>query len=134
VKRDTKKHTGARRRAARRSSALLKWTVAAGAVALVVYGVSRMSNIAYSDKDLTMIDFSDLGPKAKRAALEEANAARCPCGCGMTLAQCVATDSTCPLRTGHIDLIRGMVARARVNANAGNDQRRGGELPSPNRG
>jgi hypothetical protein len=114
VKRDTKKHSGAKRRAARRSSALLKWTVATGVVALVVYGVSQMSNIAYSDKDLAMIDFSDLSPREKRTALKEANSARCPCGCGMTLAQCVATDGTCPLRNGHIDRIRDMVARARV--------------------
>jgi len=112
VKREAEKHTGAKRRAARRSSRLLKWTVAIGAVALVVYGVSQMSNIAYSDKDLAMIDFSDLNPKEKRTALEEANSARCPCGCGMTLAQCVATDTTCPLRNSDIDRIRGMVGRA----------------------
>jgi len=115
MKRDTKKLTGAKRRAARRSSRLLTWTVVIGAAALVVYGVSQMPNIAYSDKDLAMIDFSDLSPKAKRTALEEANTERCPCGCGMTLAQCVATDSTCPIRNSHIDLIRGMVARARTS-------------------
>jgi hypothetical protein len=115
VKRDTKKHAGAKRRAARRSSTLLTWTVAIGAVALVVYGVSQMSNIAYSDKDLAVIDFSDLSPKEKRTALEAANSARCTCGCGMTLAQCVATDSTCPLRNGHIDRIKGMVARAHTS-------------------
>ena len=109
------KQTGAKRRAARRSSRLVKWAVALGAVALAAYGVSQMSNIAYSDKDLTMIDFSDLSPQAKRTALEGANDARCPCGCGMTLAQCVATDSTCPMRNAHIDLIKGMVARARAS-------------------
>ncbi len=45
------------------------------------------------------IDFSGLDAKQKRGALEAANAARCNCGCGMTLAQCVATDSTCPIRS-----------------------------------
>lgn len=112
MKRDAKKQAGANRRAARRSSKLLTWAVAAGVVALVVYGVSQMSSIAYSDKDIGVIDFSDLSSKQKRTALEAANRARCTCGCGMTLAQCVSTDSTCPLRDGNIDRIKGMVAQA----------------------
>ena len=86
--------------------------MAVGVVALVVYGLSQMSSIAYSDKDLPVIDFSNLDSKEKRTALEAANSAHCTCGCGMTLAQCVATDSTCPLRTGNIDRIKGMVAKA----------------------
>ena len=112
MKPEAKKHAGAKRRKARRSSKLLTWIVAAGAVALVVYGVSQMSSIAYSDKDLGVIDFSNLDSKEKRTALEAANTARCTCGCGMTLAQCVATDSTCPLRVGNIDRIKGMVAQS----------------------
>ena len=112
MKPEAKKHAGAKRRKAQRSSKLLTWIVAAGAVALVVYGVSQMSSIAYSDKDLGVVDFSNLDSKEKRTALEAANTARCTCGCGMTLAQCVATDSTCPLRVGNIDRIKGMVAQA----------------------
>ena len=114
MKPEAKKHAGAKRRKARRSSKLLTWIVAAGAVALVVYGVSQMSSIAYSDKDLGVIDFSNLDSKEKRTALEAANTARCTCGCGMTLAQCVATDSTCPLRLTNIDRIKDMVADART--------------------
>ena len=114
MKRDAKRQAGAKRRAARRSSNLLTWTVTIGAVALVVYGVSQMSSIAYSDKDLAVIDFSNLSSKEKRTALEAANSARCTCGCGMTLAQCVATDSTCPLRDGNITRIKGMVAQAQT--------------------
>ena len=112
MKRNAKKQAGVRRRAAQRSSRLLTWIVAAGVVALVVYGVSQMSSIAYSDKDLAVIDFSNLTSKEKRTALEAANSAHCTCGCGLTLAQCVATDSTCPLREGNIDRIKGMVAQA----------------------
>ena len=112
MKRDAKRQAGAKRRAARRSSKLLTWIVAVGAVALVVYGVSQMSSIAYSDKDLGVVDFSDLTSKEKRTALEAANSAHCTCGCGLTLAGCVATDSTCPLRAGNIDRIKGMVAQA----------------------
>ena len=91
---------------------MMTWIVAVGAVSLVVYGISQMSSIAYSDKDLGVVDFSNLDSKEKRTALEAANTARCTCGCGMTLAQCVATDSTCPLRVGNIDRIKGMVAQA----------------------
>jgi len=84
----------------------------AGVLALIVYGVSQMSNIAYDDEDIAVVDFSNLDSTEKRTALEAANSARCTCGCGMTLAQCVATDSTCPVRTGNIDRIKAMVARA----------------------
>ena len=49
----------------------------------------------------------------KRTALEAANSARCTCGCGMTLAQCVSTDSTCPVREGNIGRIRTMVQQAK---------------------
>ena len=112
MKPDAKKQAGAKRRAARRSSKLMTWIVAAGAVALVAYGISQMSSIAYSDKDLGVVDFSNLDSKEKRTALEAANTARCTCGCGMTLAHCVATDSTCPLRVGNIDRIKGLVAQA----------------------
>lgn len=113
MKKDAKKQAGAKRRAARRSSRLVTWIGAIGAVSLVVYGVSQMSSIAYSDKDLGVVNFSDLNSKEKRTALEAANSAHCTCGCGMTLAQCVATDSTCPLRAGNITRINDMVAQAK---------------------
>lgn len=115
MKRETRKNAGATRRAARRRSRAVTWTVALGVVALIGYGISQMSTIAYGENRLPMIDFSGLTSAQKHAALEEANEERCPCGCGMTLAQCVAIDSTCPMRSAHIDLIRGMVARARAS-------------------
>lgn len=79
---------------------------------VVGYGVSRMSNIAYGEAAIKVVDFSGLDAKQKRGALEAANAARCTCGCAMTLAPCVATDSTCPIRDGNVDTIKGMVDRA----------------------
>jgi hypothetical protein len=96
------------RKAAGRSP-LFKWIVAAGVVGLVAYGVSQMSNIAYGEAEIKVIDFSGLDAKQRRTALEAANAARCTCGCGMTLAQCVATDSTCPVREDNIAQIRRIV-------------------------
>ena len=109
MKRDAKKQAGAKRRAARRSSRVLTWISVAAAAALVVYGISQMSNIAYGEKELSVINFSDLSSTQKRTALEAANTARCTCGCGMTLAQCVATDSTCPIRDTNVEKIKTLV-------------------------
>ena len=88
---------------------VLKWVVVAAIVGAAGYGLSQMSNIAYGDAEIKVIDFSGLDAKQKRGALEAANAARCNCGCGMTLAQCVATDSTCPIRQDNVDKIKKMV-------------------------
>ena len=96
------------RKAAGRSK-VVTWTVAAAVVGGIVYGVSQMSNVAYGEREIKVIDFSGLDALQKRTALEAANAARCTCGCGMTLAQCVATDSTCPVREGNVDRIKTMV-------------------------
>jgi hypothetical protein len=98
-----------RRRALRRFKSILMWIGVAAGLALLIYGVSQMSGVAYSDAELGVVNFSALNQTQKRAALRAANQARCPCGCGMTLAQCVATDSTCPLRTKNIDRIKAMV-------------------------
>ena len=65
-----------------------------------------MSTIAYGEAEIKVVDFSGLDAAQKRSALEAANAARCTCGCGMTLAQCVATDSTCPIREDNVAQIR----------------------------
>jgi hypothetical protein len=113
VKPAQKKQAGASRRAAARRAQLVRWIVGLSVVALLGYGLSQMSNIAYDDEDLAVIDFSDLAANEKRTALEAANGARCTCGCGMTLAQCVATDSTCPVREGNIGRIRTMVQEAK---------------------
>jgi len=87
----------------------MKWLAAAAVIGAIGYGLSQMSNIAYGDAEIKVIDFSGLDARQKRGALEAANAARCTCGCGMTLAQCVATDSTCPIRDGNIDRIKNLV-------------------------
>ena len=90
-------------------SAPVKWIVVAAVVGAIGYGVSQMSNIAYGEAEIKVIDFSGLDAKQKRGALEAANAARCTCGCGMTLAQCVATDSTCPIRESNVERIKNLV-------------------------
>ena len=98
-----------RRKLARQSRKALTWIAAALVLGLVVYAFFQMSGVRYTDRDITVVDFSALNSSQKRAALQAANQARCPCGCGMTLAQCVVTDSTCPLRTKNIERIKAMV-------------------------
>jgi hypothetical protein len=99
------------RKAARRSR-LITWIMVAAVAGLVGYGLSQLSNVAYTDQDIRVVDFSSLDATQRRSALEAANQARCVCGCGMTLAQCVATDSTCPVRESNIDRIKVMVRQA----------------------
>ena len=99
----------------RRPSALattLKWTVILALAGIIVYGFSRFSGVPWDEDDIRVVDFSSLSPDAKRTALRRANSARCTCGCGMNMAQCVATDSTCPIREKNIDAIRAMVKEA----------------------
>ena len=103
---------GQAKRAKPRKSATpkpVKWIVAAAVLGAVGYGVSQMSNIAYGEREIKVIDFSGLESAKKREVLEAANAARCTCGCGMTLAQCVATDSTCPIRETNVEKIKNLV-------------------------
>lgn len=100
------------RKKAGRAFTLVKWAAAAAAIGLVVYAVSQMSGVAFTDQDIKVVDFSNLTAKGKRTALQAANEARCPCGCSLGLAQCVATDSTCPIREQNIDRIKQMVRNA----------------------
>lgn len=109
---------GARNRLLRRVKSLVITIAVLAAIGGVIYGLARTASIAYNERDLTAIDFTSLNTEQKRAALVDANADRCTCGCGMTLAQCVATDMTCPVRTGNITKIREMVQKA-LNSGGG---------------
>ncbi|HUP41241.1 MAG TPA: hypothetical protein VM115_14040, partial [Vicinamibacterales bacterium] len=111
VKPKSKPKYGARNRLLRRVKSL---AITLGVIAVVggiIYGLSRPT-IVFNERDLPDIDFASLNGDQKHAALIEANSDRCTCGCGMALAQCVATDMTCPVRTGNITKIRGMVQKA----------------------
>ena len=110
-----KKDVRKRERRARKSGVWVrfaKWTLSVAVIAVVFYLISQSSGVAYTERELSAINFSQLAPVEKRAALEAANSARCTCGCGMTLAQCVATDTTCPVRDDNIQRIRTMVRDA----------------------
>ena len=99
------------KKAARRSR-LWNWVALGAVCALIGYAISQTSNIAYGEERIRVVDFSVLNSWQKTRALTAANQARCVCGCGMRLAQCVATDSTCPIRDGNIDRIKFMVDEA----------------------
>lgn len=100
-----------RQKFARQARRLLIWMAAIAVVGAAIYGLS--TSVAYGERALQgAINFSGFTSSQKRTALKEANAARCTCGCGMTLAQCVATDSTCPIRSDNIARINGMLAAA----------------------
>jgi len=90
----------------------IKWIVGLSLAAGVVYFVSQSAGVAYDDKAIGVINFSDLSATGKKAALKEANAARCSCGCGLGLAECVSTDKTCPIRESNIERIKTMVRNA----------------------
>jgi hypothetical protein len=112
VKKSAKQAERRRRKTGAVQIKAIKWGVVLAVVGLIGYGVSRMDGIAYGERDLSAVNFSDLSATGKRTALKAANEARCTCGCGMTLAQCVATDMTCPVREGNLDRIRTMVRNA----------------------
>jgi hypothetical protein len=99
-------------RTARQLKKAAIWVGAVSIAAAFVYVVSENAGVPYDDHDIVVVDFSSLAASAKKNVLQTANRARCTCGCGMTLAQCVATDSTCPVRTDNIDKIKTMVAQA----------------------
>ena len=102
----------ARPRKSGRLPAPVKWIIAVAVLGAAGYGVTQMSTVAYGAADIKVVDFSGLDATQRHHALEAANAARCTCGCGMTLAQCVATDSTCPVREDNIAQIRRIVNEA----------------------
>ena len=95
-----------------RRSKWVTWVVGLLIVGGAGYGLSELSGVAYNEDAIRVVDFSPLTGRQKRAALVAANNARCTCGCGMGLAQCVATDSTCPIREPNIEKIKTMVRDA----------------------
>lgn len=104
------------RKAARRKTTKVPGFVKFAGIVLVVgaigYFLSETSGVAYGEDDIRVVDFSSLTSSQKRDALRDANRQRCNCGCGMTLAQCVATDSTCPIREPNIQRIKTIVQHA----------------------
>jgi hypothetical protein len=102
------------KKTARTARSALKWGIGVALAGLIVYGIMQTSGFAFDERALGVVDFSILDSSQKRTALTAANGARCTCGCGMTLAQCVATDMSCPVRDRNIDRIKTIVQEARA--------------------
>lgn len=111
MKKGSRKHER-RKKAAVPLVRFLMWVAAAAGVGLFLYGVSQTAGVAYDEDDIRVVSFSALSSSEQRNALRTANRARCTCGCGMNLAQCVSTDMTCPVRERNIQTIRTMVQEA----------------------
>jgi hypothetical protein len=101
-------------KAARTTRKLVKWAAGLVLVAAIGYGILQTSGFPFDADDLAVVDFTVLNASEQRTALRAANGARCGCGCGMTIAQCVATDMTCPVRDRNIDRLKTMVQEARA--------------------
>ena len=116
MKKTVKDQERRRRREKRQAAPLylraVKWTVGLALVAGVVYFVSQNAGVAFDERAIGVVNFSDLSPAGRKKALRAANDARCSCGCGLGLAECVSTDKTCPIREGNVERIRTMVRDA----------------------
>ena len=93
-------------------SSMLTWLAVIAVAGAAIYGISQMSNVAFDEDDIQVVNFQGLTDKQRQSALEAANAARCTCGCALGLAQCVSTDPNCPIRDSNIERIKGMVRTA----------------------
>ena len=111
MKKDARKQDHRRKKSGPTAKAV-KWLAAIAIVGAVGYAVSQSSGVAFGEREIGVVSFSGLTPDEKQEALEAANSARCTCGCGLTLAGCVSTDLTCPIREDNIQTIRGMVRAA----------------------
>jgi hypothetical protein len=102
------------KKAARTARKLAKWAVGLAVVAAIGYGILQTSGFPFDAEDLAIVDFTVLDASEQRTALRAANGTRCTCGCGMTLAQCVATDMSCPVRDRNIDRLKTIVQEAKA--------------------
>ena len=50
-------------------------------VAGIVYFISQNAGVAFDERAIGVVNFSDLSSKGKKTALKAANEARCSCGC-----------------------------------------------------
>lgn len=111
-----------------RVKALLQWAGIAVVLFAVGYGLSRTGSSEtvqyrtgasgvreripyYTVSDITEVDFSGMTEGQTKEVMDEANRLRCSCGCQMTLAQCIAIDRTCPIRSSNIVRLKGMIEK-----------------------
>jgi len=77
------------------------------------YGGRRSAPEVKSYLSMSGVDFSGLSEAQRAQVMKTANRELCTCGCRMTLAQCINTDLTCPLRSRTFERARQLVAQAK---------------------
>ena len=75
--------------------------------------VSGIGSTNYAS--ISGLDVSALNDKQRNWLMKKTNRVRCMCGCGMTLAQCINTDMTCPVRNRNIQQAKKLSSEAKNN-------------------
>ena len=96
-------------------------------ILLAVFGVEKKFQVfsLFGDKlsgigstnyaSISGLDVSALNDKQRNWLMKKTNRVRCMCGCGMTLAQCINTDMTCPVRNRNIQQAKKLTSEAKNN-------------------
>lgn len=85
-------------------------------------GAARVDSVAYKSRWLDVVpgfDLASLRPKQRELFLRFANAERCTCGCGYTLATCRAADMTCDVSGPHLEALLDSVRAGRISSARG---------------
>ncbi|HTM57904.1 MAG TPA: hypothetical protein VL123_05755 [Candidatus Udaeobacter sp.] len=84
--------------------------------------VTQLDSVAYKSRWLDQVrgfDLSSLDAKKREVFLRFANAERCTCGCGYTLAGCKASDMTCEVSGASLQALLDSVRAGRVTSARG---------------
>ena len=84
--------------------------------------VTQLDSVAYKSRwldDVRGVDFSALDAKKREVFLRFANAERCTCGCGYTLAGCRASDMTCDVSGASLQALLDSVRAGRITSARG---------------
>ena len=85
-------------------------------------GAARIDSVAYKSRwldEVPGIRLDSLAPRQRELFLRFANAERCTCGCGYTLATCRAADMTCDVSGPHLEALLDSVRAGRVKSARG---------------
>jgi hypothetical protein len=85
-------------------------------------GAARIDSVAYKSRwldEVPGISLAALSPGKRELFLRFANAERCTCGCGYTLATCRAADMTCEVSGPHLEALLDSVRAGRIQSARG---------------
>jgi len=81
--------------------------------------IARPDSAAFKSRwldEVRNVDYTDLDPARREIFLRFANAERCTCGCGYTLAGCLASDMTCEVSGGRVRALLDSVRAGRIRS------------------